>query len=258
MSKTPPSIELDSVHKRFDRGPVVLESLQTRVRPGEFVSLVGPSGCGKSTFLRLIAGLTHPSSGKVHFRWPDNGDRQPVNPELAFIFQDSTLLPWLSVAGNIATPMRLRGLRSADRSATVHKMARLVGLEDVLDFYPRQLSGGMRMRVSLARALSLSPHILLLDEPFGALDAITRNRLNEELLAIRDREQWTAFFVTHSVNEAVFLSHRVWILSPIPGRITHEIDIDLPFPRTQETRESRAFQDYVVETAARLREVLPS
>ncbi len=252
MYKSPPITQLSGVRKRFDRGPWVLDGIDLRVEPGEFVSLIGPSGCGKSTLLRLIAGLTRATEGQIDF-----GAQDPARPEMAFIFQDSTLLPWLSVAANIATPLRLQCLPRAECRSIAERLAKLVHLESVLDFYPRQLSGGMQMRASLARALSTSPQILLMDEPFGALDAISRNRLNEELLAIQAREHWTGFFVTHSVNEAVFLSNRIFILSPLPSRITTEIRIDLPFPRTQQTRDSRTFQDYVVEANAALQTVLP-
>ena len=253
MHNPPPITHLRGVRKRFDRGPWVLDGLDARIEPGEFVSLVGPSGCGKSTLLRLIAGLIPATEGEIAFQ-----ANAAVRPEMAYIFQDSTLLPWLSVAANIATPLRLQGRSRSECRKVAEELAQLVHLEPVLDFYPRELSGGMQMRVSLARALSTSPQLLLMDEPFGALDAITRNRLNEELLAIQAREHWTGFFVTHSVNEAVFLSNRVFILSPLPSRITTEIRIDLPFPRTQKTRESRAFQDYVVEASAALQTVLPA
>lgn len=251
MSKSPPKIQLSGVRKRFDRGPWVLDGINLHAEPGEFISLVGPSGCGKSTLLRLIAGLTPATEGSITFEGNAAG-----KPEMAYIFQDSTLLPWLSVCANIATPLRLQGRPRSECRRIARELAGLVHLDPVLDFYPRQLSGGMQMRVSLARALSTSPQILLLDEPFGALDAITRNRLNEELLGIQEREQWTAFFVTHSVNEAVFLSNRILILSPIPGRVTAEINVDLPFPRTQQTRESRAFQDCVVKASSALQRIL--
>jgi NitT/TauT family transport system ATP-binding protein len=174
----------------------------------------------------------------------------------AFIFQDATLLPWATVQDNIALPLHLKKVSPQKRDKQALEWARRVGMEEVLNYYPRQLSGGMQMRVSIARALSLSPNLLLLDEPFGALDAITRNRLNEEFLDLHKDSRWTAFFVTHSVNEAVFLSHRIVILGRNPGRVSAVIENPLQFPRDAHTRESLEFQQRVAETTARLHEVL--
>lgn len=252
-----PFIRFKSLCKKFGEGPLVLHQLDLDIHQGEFVSFLGPSGCGKSTILRLIAGLLNPSSGSIEFMSitsPSSGTNPA--PERAFIFQSPTLLPWLSVRDNIATPARLRGMAKAQRVQRAENLARWVQLEEVLDFYPRQLSGGMQMRVSIARALSLSPELLLLDEPFGALDAITRNRLNEELVAVQQKEQWTACFVTHSVQEAVFLSHRVVVLSSQPGRIASLIDVPMPFPRTVETRETEAYLRTVVQVQKALQGVL--
>jgi NitT/TauT family transport system ATP-binding protein len=170
------------------------------------------------------------------------------------VFQDPTLLPWLTIARNIEIPQRLRGVSAPARAAGRQRVLDLVQLADKAGAYPRQLSGGQRMRVSLARALSLSPRLLLLDEPFGALDEITREHLNEELLAIRAQHDWTAFFVTHSVAEAVFLSNRIFVFSARPGRIHAELRIDLPYPRTADTRLSRAYHDLVTEVSRRLRD----
>ena len=251
MSATP-LVEFQEVTKRFGHGPLVLDRISLSVDPGEFVSLIGPSGCGKSTLLRLIAGLTPVSSGslRINGRTPNE-----AAAELGFVFQEATLLPWLTVAKNIEAPQKLRGIAAPVRSAKRQHVLDLVRLSDRADAYPRQLSGGQKMRVSIARALALSPKLLLLDEPFGALDEMTREHLNEELLAIREQQAWTAFFVTHSVAEAVFLSSRVFVFSANPGRISAEMKIDLPYPRTADTRLSRVYHDLVSEVSRRLRSV---
>jgi NitT/TauT family transport system ATP-binding protein len=248
----PPLVEFRDVTKRFGDGPLVLDRISLAVGAGEFVSLIGPSGCGKSTLLRLIAGLSPISGGELTIggRTPDD-----AAADLGFVFQEATLLPWLTVAKNIEAPLKLRGLPAAAREATRHRVLELVRLSDKAAAYPRQLSGGQKMRVSIARALALSPKLLLLDEPFGALDEMTREHLNEELLAIREQQAWTAFFVTHSVAEAVFLSNRIFILAANPGRLSTEIKIDLPYPRTEETRLSRPYHDLVAEVSRVLRTV---
>ncbi|MEO7599936.1 MAG: ABC transporter ATP-binding protein [Opitutus sp.] len=251
MAETP-FVVLRDVIKRFGDGPVVLDRISLSVEQGEFVSFIGPSGCGKSTLLRLIAGLTPLSEGKLTV----SGQSPEDNPaDLAFVFQEPTLLPWLTAGRNVELPQKLRGIPAPDRSATRERVLEMVGLNDRSNAYPRQLSGGQKMRVSIARALSLSPKVLLLDEPFGALDEMTRERLNEELLTIRQRQAWTAFFVTHSVAEAVFLSNRVIVMSAQPGRVHADIPIDLPYPRTSETRLSRVYQDTVAKVSLSLREV---
>lgn len=248
----PPIVECRAVAKRFGEGPLVLSDVNLFVRPGEFVSLIGPSGCGKSTFLRLIAGLSPISGGTLAIdgRTPDQ-----AATDLAFVFQEPTLLPWLTVGKNVELPQRLRGLDAMARVETRQRVLDLVQLSEKADAYPRQLSGGQKMRVSLARALSLAPKILLLDEPFGALDEMTREHLNEELLAIRERQAWTAFFVTHSVAEAVFLSNRILVMSANPGRIHTELAVDLPYPRTMETRLSPAYLELVRQVSRLLRSV---
>lgn len=247
-----PLLRLQSVSKRFGAStPDVLAPLDLSIAPGEFVSILGPSGCGKSTLLRLLSGLASPSSGKLEIsgRPPERCD------DLAYVFQDATLLPWLKVGPNVETLLRLRRLPAAERVRRRDAALALVRLSDRADAYPRQLSGGQRMRVSLARSLALEPRLLLLDEPFGALDEMTRDHLGEELLAIRERQRWTAVFVTHSVSEAVFLSSRVLILAARPGRIAHDIPVSLPYPRNHDTRHAPEYLRLVADISARLRAV---
>jgi len=248
----PPIVELRDVTKRYGAGPLVLDRVSLSAQPGEFVSLIGPSGCGKSTLLRLIAGLSPISGGTVTVC---HHTPEQAAAELAFVFQEPTLLPWLTVAQNVAVPQQLRGVPAAARAATARRVLELVRLGDRGSAYPRQLSGGQKMRVSIARALSLSPKILLLDEPFGALDEMTREHLNEELLAIRTQQEWTAFFVTHSVAEAVFLSSRIVVMAAGPGRIHTEIAVPFAYPRTAATRLSREYHDLVAEVSRLLRSV---
>ncbi len=247
-----PIVELSAVTKRFGAGPLVLDGVSFAASPGDFVGLIGPSGCGKSTLLRLIAGLNPVTSGTLNVAGhsPD-----AAAADLAFVFQDATLLPWLDVKSNVEIPLRLRGASAAERASASAKALDLVKLADRSQAYPRQLSGGQKMRVSLARALTLAPKILLLDEPFGALDEMTREHLNEELLAIRELEAWTAFFVTHSVAEAVFLSNRIVVMAPNPGRIHREFAVPLSYPRTDETRNSPIYHQLVAEVSRELRSV---
>jgi NitT/TauT family transport system ATP-binding protein len=249
----PPIVSFQEVVKRFSDGPLILDRLSFEASAGDFITLIGPSGCGKSTILKLIAGLTPITTGRATVA----GHPPALTAsELAFVFQEPTLLPWLNVRKNVEMPLRLAGRVSAEaRTATAHRCLALVGLQDRADYYPRQLSGGQKMRVSIARALSLEPQILLLDEPFGALDEMSRNHLNEELLAIRQRQAWTAFFVTHSVAEAVFLSNRILILGHNPGHLHREVKVDLPYPRTEETRLSPTYARLVAEVSQLLRSV---
>lgn len=243
-----PAISLDGLSKRFAGGPWVLKDISLSAGGGEIISIVGPSGCGKSTLLRLIARLIPATSGTIVHQ------QESINP--AFIFQEANLLPWATVGENIALPARLRGIPKEQRLEKAAEWASMVGLQDVLDYYPRQLSGGMKMRVSIARALCQSPNLLLLDEPFGALDAITRNNLNEDLLRLHEENRWTAFFVTHSVTEAVFLADRIVIMGSNPGTVEAVIENRLPFPRHAATRESIEFQQCVAAATARLHNVL--
>jgi len=247
-----PEIVFDRVSKRYRSATVALEGISLTVERGEFVTFLGPSGCGKSTLLKLVSGLSHVSEGQVQV----NG-MTPVNARelMSFIFQDATLLPWRTVEQNVGLGMELEYAALAARKERVARMLNLVSLGHVARRYPRQLSGGMKMRVSIARALVSRPRILLMDEPFAALDEMSRDRLNEELLRLYSEQKWTVLFVTHSVAEAVFLSSRIVILAAHPGRVAHEIRVDLPWPRTAETRESKAFEEQVTQASRLLRGV---
>ena len=247
-----PEIELEGVTKRYRNAEVAVEGISLTVNRGEFVTFLGPSGCGKSTLLKLVSGLSPVSDGtvRVNGMTPENA-RELVS----FILQDATLLPWRTVERNVGLGMELEHAARLERKERVARMLDLVSLSHVAKRYPRQLSGGMKMRASIARALVSRPRILLMDEPFAALDEMTRDRLNEELLRLFSEQKWTVLFVTHSVAEAVFLSTRVVILAAHPGRVAHEIDVNLPWPRTAETRESKAFEEQVTQASRLLRGV---
>lgn len=250
----PPMIDARGAGLRFVGGVEALAGVDLRVARGELVALVGPSGCGKSTLLRLVAGLLRPTAGSLEVDGlaPEAARRR--GGEFSLVFQSPTLLPWRTVAANAALPLELRGTPPPERRTRVAAVLELVGLADFAAALPHELSGGMRMRVALARALATQPRLLLLDEPFGALDDITRQRLNEELLALRGRDAWTALFVTHNVAEAVFLSHRVVVMSPRPGRVVAEVGVPFGFPRDPDLRGEPGFARLVAEIARRLRE----
>jgi NitT/TauT family transport system ATP-binding protein len=248
-----PHLEIHEVSKTYSNGTDVLDRICLNVYATELVSIIGPSGCGKSTLLKLIAGLSPLSSGKISI-----DGMEPVNAReiMAFMFQDATLLPWRTVQRNVELSLELHGENRMRRKEKATAALALVGLSNVADQYPRQLSGGMKMRVSIARALSGRPKVLLMDEPFAALDEMTRDRLNEELLRLRAENRWTALFVTHSVAEAVFLSDRVIVLSAHPGRIAHEIPIRFDAPRNADLRLCAEYEQMVLEVSHKLRSVV--
>jgi NitT/TauT family transport system ATP-binding protein len=252
MPPTTPIVTFRHVEKRYGTGPVILDDINFEAQRGDFIALIGPSGCGKSTILKLISGLSPITRGEASV---DGITPQNASEELAFVFQEPTLLPWLTVQKNVEIPLRLAGREIMKRETIARQCLKLVGLDGREDAHPRQLSGGQKMRVSIARALSVSPKILLLDEPFGALDEMTRDHLNEELLAIREQKAWTSFFVTHSVAEAVFLSNRIFILSANPGRLYREVKVDFPYPRTEDTRQSPEYSRLVAGVSKLLRSV---
>ena len=249
-SLTALAVNLRGVTKVYDNGVMALGPLDLAVRKGEFISLLGPSGCGKSTALRLIAGLSPASSGTVRVSRHE-GEVQPGHG-IGFVFQEPTLMPWTSVRENVRLPLKLGGISKAEGRARADAALASVGLGDFADAFPRELSGGMKMRVSLARALVTDPDILLMDEPFAALDEITRFRLNNDLLALWRRLGKTVIFVTHSVFESVYLSQRVVVMTARPGRIQADIRIETVEPRGEEFRTSVAYSDYCRRVSAAL------
>ena len=253
-----PLLRLSGVSKTFANGTTALADVDLTILPGEFVSLLGPSGCGKSTLLKLIAGLVAPSLGEID--WPQSSYDAQGSPEpaLGFVFQEPTLLPWRTAADNVHLPLLLAGVEKKDARQRVDDALAQVGLSAFADLHPRQLSGGMKMRVSIARALVTRPKILLMDEPFAALDEITRSKLNDELLELFTRQGLTVIFVTHSVYESVYLSSRIVVLSSRPGRITADIPIDLGFPRTEDLRTSPLYNERCRLVSAALRLAMTS
>jgi NitT/TauT family transport system ATP-binding protein len=231
-----PLITLEGVGKVFRNGVVALDGIDLAIASGAFVSLLGPSGCGKSTLLRIISGLVEPSQGMR--RWSGNGS---APGSIGFVFQEPTLMPWTSVAENIYLPLRLAGVARRDAAPRIDEAIAAVGLDGFAGAYPRELSGGMKMRVSIARALITRPRLLLLDEPFAALDEITRLKLNEDLLRLWQGEKWTVVFVTHSVFESVFLADRVVVMTRHPGRIAADLAIALPYPRETALRTTAEY-----------------
>jgi NitT/TauT family transport system ATP-binding protein len=249
-----PVVSVRNVTKSFGaRGVTALQDIDLEVRPGELVSLIGPSGCGKSTLLRVIGDLVEPTSGAVVVNGK-SARQARLDRDYGIVFQDPVLYDWRTVARNIAMPLELLGWHRAKRAERVAAMIELVELQGFADHHPWQLSGGMQQRVSIARALSFSPALLLMDEPFGALDEMTRERLNGELLRIWEASGSTIVFVTHSISEAVFLSQRVVVMSRRPGRIAAVVDVDLPQPRNADTREEPRFFELVTLVRDRLRE----
>jgi NitT/TauT family transport system ATP-binding protein len=238
------AVSIAGVSKQFKGGTTALQEIDLDIHPAEFVSLIGPSGCGKSTLLRVIGDLISPSAGKIVVNGK-SAHQARLDRDYGIVFQDAVLYDWRTIAKNIALPLELGGWDKRRRRDRVAEMLQLVELDGFEDHYPWQLSGGMQQRVSIARALSFSPALLLMDEPFGALDEMTRERLNAELLRIWTDTQSTIVFVTHSIAEAVFLSTRVVVMSPRPGRISSVIEIDLPQPRTAATREEPRFFELV-------------
>jgi NitT/TauT family transport system ATP-binding protein len=237
------ALEFEHVAKTFPDGTQALNDINLLVQPGEMVSIVGPSGCGKSTLLRLASNLTPPSEGEIRVG----------GGNLGYVFQDPTLLPWRTVQSNVELLAELAGVSRAERARLAAQAIVLTGLNGFEKHLPRALSGGMRMRVSLARSLTMRPAIFLFDEPFGALDEITRERLNVELLSLFERERFAGLFVTHSVSEAAFLASRVLVMSPRPGRIVCEIDVPFGYPRSPELRFDPEFAAVAGEISARLR-----
>lgn len=248
-------VTIQSVNKVFGKAPnqtVALQDIHLEIQQGEFVSLIGPSGCGKSTLLRIIGDLISPSTGTILVNGKPAAKAR-ADRDYGIVFQAPVLFDWRTVEKNVQLPLEIMGKSPAERTARANEMLELVELNGFQKHYPYQLSGGMQQRVSIARALSFNPQLLLMDEPFGALDEITRERMNAELLAIWNRTKITIVFVTHSIPEAVFLSTRVVVMSARPGRITQIIPIDLPQPRDVETREQPRYYELITQVREGLR-----
>lgn len=241
IEERPTLLTMSHIEKTFGGNVVALKDMMLTVNEGDFISLLGPSGCGKSTALRLISGLMHPTSGAIKWSGGQGTD------DLGIVFQEPTLMPWATVAQNVYLPFRLKGQSYASVRDDILQALKLVGLDTFQTSYPRELSGGMKMRVSIARAMVTRPRLILMDEPFAALDEITRFKLNNDLLALKEKIGCTVIFVTHSVFESVFLSDRIVVMAARPGRVIHELQVDTPYPREEEFRTSA---EYAAHTRA--------
>jgi len=244
MPDTPNAIDVLSAEQVYPNGTRALLPVNLAVREGEFITLLGPSGCGKSTLLKMVAGLLEPSDGRILLWRKPVAELEASGHKLSFVFQEATLMPWASVADNVRLPLDLAGVSKADAAPRVDEVLALVGLGKFAKSRPRELSGGMQMRVSIARGLVTQPNLLLMDEPFGALDEITRNRLDADLLELWQRKNLSVVFVTHSIAEAVYLSNRVVVMAAHPGRVVEEVAIDVPYPRGPGFRVSTEFARY--------------
>lgn len=232
------AIYCHNLNKIYANGTVALQNMNLTINQGEFLTIVGPSGCGKSTVLRLIAKLSDVTSGKIE------SNINQKKHELAFVFQEPALMPWSQVIDNVYLPLKLAGRSLREARTIAQEAINLVGLDGFECSYPRELSGGMKMRVSIARALVTQPKIVLMDEPFGALDEMTRNKLNSDLLGVWKKRNWTVVFVTHNIYEAVYLSQRVIVMAARPGRVVADVKIDATYPRSEDFRMSQLCNDY--------------
>jgi NitT/TauT family transport system ATP-binding protein len=244
-------LSLREIGKQFDNGTVALSGVNLKIERGTFTSLLGASGCGKSTLLRLIAGLAQPSGGKID--WLPG-----ARLNIGCVFQEATLMPWATALKNVMLPLKLHGISRDESESRAREALAAVGLGDFAEAYPRELSGGMKMRVSLARALVTKPDLLLLDEPFAALDEITRFKINNDLAALWRERGFTAIFVTHSVFESVYLSQRIVVMAARPGRVFAEVPVDAPAQRTEDFRTSSAYADYCRIASAKLKKAMSS
>jgi NitT/TauT family transport system ATP-binding protein len=246
MKSESSAVAINAAEKTYPNGTRALLPVNLTVQPGEFITLLGPSGCGKSTLLNMVAGLLAPSAGRISV-WgeaPNTQSQRQTKQRVSFVFQEATLMPWARVSANVRLPLDLQGVPRAEADRRVIDALKLVGLNKFGESYPRELSGGMQMRVSIARSLVTDPALLLMDEPFGALDEITRNRLDDELLSLWRGKGLTVIFVTHSIHEAVYLSSRVVVMAARPGRVVEEVAITPTFPRDDAFRVSTEFATY--------------
>ncbi|MEL6645912.1 MAG: ABC transporter ATP-binding protein [Pseudomonadota bacterium] len=251
VGERPPLLNMSHVEKTFAGDVVALRDMNLSVQEGDFISLLGPSGCGKSTALRLISDLMHPTAGTI--RWV--GGQQGAD-DLGVVFQEPTLMPWATVAHNVWLPFRLQGKSYNSVKDDILEALKLVGLEKFQTSYPRELSGGMKMRVSIARAMVTKPRLILMDEPFAALDEITRFKLNNDLLELKSKIGCTVIFVTHSVFESVFLSDRIVVMAARPGRVIRELTVDAPYPRDEEFRTSAEYAAFCRQASDALHEAM--
>jgi len=248
------AVSIRNVSKTFGKGgTTALSEIDLEVQPGEFISLIGPSGCGKSTLLRVIGDLIEPTSGEA-LVGGKTAHQARLDRDYGMVFQEATLMDWRTIRKNVALPLEMMGWDRQRRDERVRELLQLVELTGFEEHHPWQLSGGMQQRVAIARALSFSPSLILMDEPFGALDEMTRDRMNIELLRIWEATRATVVFVTHSIAEAVFLSSRIVVMSARPGRVRKVVDVDLSYPRTNDTREEPRFFEFATEVRELLRE----
>lgn len=245
-----PLLRMSHVEKTFNGDVVALKDMNLQVNEGDFMSLLGPSGCGKSTALRLISNLIHPTRGKIEWTGGRGAD------DLGVVFQEPTLMPWATVEQNVWLPFRLKGVQLSQVRDDIREALLLVGLENFANAYPRELSGGMKMRVSIARAMVTKPRLILMDEPFAALDEITRFKLNNDLLELKAKVGCTVIFVTHSVFESVFLSDRIIVMAARPGRVIHELHVDQPYPRDEAFRTSSEYAAHTRATSDALHDAI--
>ena len=245
-------LALERVEKRYDNGTLALQGVDLAIGAREFVSFLGPSGCGKSTALKMIAGLLEVTSGQI--KWADTPGNNATDhaKDISFVFQEPTLMPWSKVFENVWLPLRLKGVSRTQAQPQVDAVLAKVGLSQFASVYPRELSGGMKMRVSIARAMVTQPRLLLMDEPFAALDEMTRFKLNNDTLALWTAQQFTTIFVTHSVYESVYLSNRIIVMAARPGRVIADLKIDEPYPRTDAFRSTPRYAQWCVEVSQAL------
>jgi NitT/TauT family transport system ATP-binding protein len=246
-------VKMKGVSKIFPNGNVAVDNVDIDIADGEFISFVGPSGCGKSTIFKMISGLVENTTGEIEILGSQVQTAQQKRTDVGFVFQDATLLPWRSVLENVMLPLEFQRMSKVEKREEAERALKLVGLKDYTKSLPRQLSGGMKMRVSIARALVAKPKLLLMDEPFGALDEITRQSLQSELLRIWESQKMTVLFITHNVFEAVYLSTKVAVMTPSPGKIASTVNVSLPFPRDDEIRTTHQFSDIVARVSRDLK-----
>lgn len=251
LAEAPVQIEMTDVTKRFGNAVTAVRDMSLQIREGEFVSFLGPSGCGKSTALKMISGLLSVSAGAITVNGHPAGQSIDGN-DVGYVFQEATLMPWATVADNVYLPLKLHGVSRKDAEPRVREVLEMVGLANFADSYPRQLSGGMKMRVSIARAMVTKPKLLLMDEPFAALDEMTRFKLNNDVLELWKSQGLTVIFVTHSVFESVYLSSRVVVMAARPGRVVHDIDLPGGYPRTGEYRTTAEYAEKCRQVSAAL------